>query len=411
MKEEQNALKVKLGVWYDRFKKYGCFLAGGAITSLFTNSEVNDYDIYFRNKELLSKFLEYEIRDRNWVKVVTDKAFSIESDGNKFQFIFFDYFDSAEDIFETFDFTVCMGAYDFKEEKFILGDNFLIDNAKRRIKFNPKTKFPIVSLMRLDKYKKKGYKTSKAEKLRIIFTIMQLKIETKEQLSSQIGGMYGERYDNILKDFDEGNISLPDVVEKISEFEETEDSFKLKHKPNFFSEDWDELWHKILGTKIKCFKYGGKIFKKNSYGDLEILCDEEDFEEEHDTSLYEITDSENLFNFPLKRYKYVRKLPDGRMVSFFNNSFEYKIGQFACDTSNGVYAADKDSLNLTTYANKEDKVCIEVLVLGIEDCFLGNRMSIDFTGVQQKFKKVLPVRVVPQKEINNEDNDEMEDFF
>lgn len=262
MREEQNALKVKLGRWYDKLKKYECFLAGGAITSLFTNSEVNDYDIYFRNKELLAKFLEYEIRDRNWVKVVTDKAFSIESDGNKFQFIFFDYFDSAEDIFETFDFTVCMGAYDFKEEKFILGDNFLIDNAKRRIKFNPKTKFPIVSLMRLDKYKKKGYKTSKAEKLRIIFTIMQLKIETKEQLSSQIGGMYGERYDNILKDFDDGNISLSNVVEKISEFEETEDSFKPKYTPDFDSEDWDELWHKILGTKIKCFKYGWQNFQK-----------------------------------------------------------------------------------------------------------------------------------------------------
>lgn len=154
----------------------------------------------------------------------------------------------------------------------------------------------------------------------------------------------------------------------------------------------------------------GKIFKKNSYGDLEILCDEEDFEEEHDTSLYEITDSENLFNFPLKRYKYVRKLPDDRMVSFFNNSFEYKIGQFACDTSNGVYAADKDSLSLTTYANKEDRVCIEVLVLSIEDCFLNGRTCVDFTGNQQKFKKILPVRVVPKEEIDD-DNDEMRDFF
>lgn len=400
MISEKNKLKAELGAWYQKFVKYKCFLAGGAITSLFTNTEVNDYDIYFRDKKILARFIENEIHNRNWVKVVTDKAFSIESDGKKFQFIFFDYFKSAEDIFETFDFTVCMGAYDFEKEEFALHEEFLLDNAKRRLIFNPKTRFPIVSLMRIDKYKKKGYKISKAEKLRIVFTIMQTKIETKEQLVSQIGGMYGERYDNIFKDLPDGEISLENVVEKISEYEETEDSFKPINTFDFDCEDWDECWHKILGEKISCFDFFGDIYKKNQYGNFEKLCKKEDFEEECNQSLYELCDSNSYFDLPLKRYKYVKKMPDGRLVSYYNNSFEYKIGEFV-SAENGIWVSDKGCLSFTTYANKEDKICIELFAFNLSDCIVKDKYDkiSNITGNQQRFSKMYVSRIVPEEEV------------
>lgn len=33
---------------YNKLKKYKCVIAGGAITSIFTKSKINDVDVYFR---------------------------------------------------------------------------------------------------------------------------------------------------------------------------------------------------------------------------------------------------------------------------------------------------------------------------------------------------------------------------
>lgn len=40
---------------YDTLKETKCVLAGGAITSLFTNREINDFDLYFTSKESLTQ--------------------------------------------------------------------------------------------------------------------------------------------------------------------------------------------------------------------------------------------------------------------------------------------------------------------------------------------------------------------
>lgn len=410
---ERNKLKSKLGKWYDKFKKYECFLAGGAITSIYTNTDINDYDIYFRNKECLAEFLKKEISFKNWVKVVTDKAFSIQENNLNIQFIHFGYFNSAEEIFDTFDFTVCMGAFDFKDEKFYFNEKFMEDNAKRRLSFNEKTRFPIVSLMRVEKYRKKGYKISKSEMLRIIFTIMQLKIENKKELKAQIGGMYGERYEEVLKDIPDGEIDLAQVVSKISEFEESENSFKpIMDIDPFSCDGWEEIQNRILGIKTKCFEYDGRIYKKSNEGKICYLCDSEKFEESNN---YEFCEIEEAIQFPLVRYKYVRKCEDG-LYSFFNPNFKYNVGKFVNDNNRGIYVSDKEDLKVTTYFDKPEKVLIELMVLNFEDALVSEEEEISLSGPAQTFGKVLVTRVVPKEEekeilsnIDDDDDDEEED--
>lgn len=45
-------------------KKYKCWIAGGAILSIFTGEEVNDVDVFFRSKE--DVFNVINARSGNW---------------------------------------------------------------------------------------------------------------------------------------------------------------------------------------------------------------------------------------------------------------------------------------------------------------------------------------------------------
>ena len=73
---EKNKLKAYIGKkQYELFKSYRCILAGGAITSLFTNRPINDLDIYFRCKDDVMQFFVNEIMSTNiWVLANTKKA-------------------------------------------------------------------------------------------------------------------------------------------------------------------------------------------------------------------------------------------------------------------------------------------------------------------------------------------------
>lgn len=68
-------LKGKLLQGFDKgflkvMKDNKCFIAGGAITSVCTNKEVNDYDIYFSNKEGLVKLIQW-VKEDAWCSFIT----------------------------------------------------------------------------------------------------------------------------------------------------------------------------------------------------------------------------------------------------------------------------------------------------------------------------------------------------
>lgn len=123
---EKNKLYNFLGTsLVNTLKQHKAYIAGGTITSLFSNNPVNDIDLYFRDEESLSELIEEIYDDSNdWVNALTSKALLVRVDDKEIQMIHFKYFEKAEEIFDTFDYTVCMGAFDFESEQFVLHEDF-----------------------------------------------------------------------------------------------------------------------------------------------------------------------------------------------------------------------------------------------------------------------------------------------
>ena len=198
-------------------KSAKCFIAGGAITSIFSNREINDIDVYFRDFNSLNKVLQaifkiYDGNDDGTFEPVfeeleshdliytnhTDKSILFTKGELKVQFIYFKFFNSAQEIFDTFDFTINMGAYDCDADSLVLHDSFLKDIAQRRLGINTATSFPIMSLLRVDKYKQRGYSISKKDFVNLCLAVNSLNFETWKQMQEAIGGMYGYVYTELF---------------------------------------------------------------------------------------------------------------------------------------------------------------------------------------------------------------------
>ena len=219
---EKNLIKNAIGEEvYDMLKDMKVVLAGGAITSIFSGAEVMDYDLYFTDKEGLSRLVaevfgvseEYHISNFDLIaKFATNRSMLCidKYNENKLQFIHYKVFKDAHDIFDSFDFEHVMGAFDFATEEFVFHDNFFKSLAQRNIVFNPNTDFPIMSLTRVQKYKERSYKISKAQMLRVAFTIAGRNYDSWEKVKSECAGMYGVAPDDL---FDETKpFSLEEVV-------------------------------------------------------------------------------------------------------------------------------------------------------------------------------------------------------
>lgn len=194
-------IQSSLGNVYDLLKEEKAFLAGGAITSLFCNREINDWDIYFRSKWSAGRVALDAYEDNEFLSShellfnsLTGKSLMCTSTETQasIQLITFQYFKDVASLFNTFDFTVCMGAYDFETETFILHPDFMMHNSQRFLKYNPKTAYPMISALRVQKYVDKGYTISKLEMMRILATISQIKIDSWGDAEEHLGGMYAQ---------------------------------------------------------------------------------------------------------------------------------------------------------------------------------------------------------------------------
>lgn len=171
----------------------GCYVAGGAITSVYTNMPINDYDIYPKSEAARNGAIIWAF-ENNFINIhSSSRALTfIDSDENRVQIAIFDEFESHQKIFDFFDFTVCMGAYDLDTKKFHLHEKFLIHCSQRYLSFNPNTKYPYASAWRVQKYKERGFTIGKIEFMKILIACANLPICSWEDLKEQIGGVYGE---------------------------------------------------------------------------------------------------------------------------------------------------------------------------------------------------------------------------
>lgn len=185
----------------DAAKNSEAYLAGGALTSLFTDSKINDFDFYFKDGNKCADFIE-SIQGAVVVLQVTKRSITLKENniGCIIQCIIFEYFDNAYNIFDKFDFTINMCAFDFSQNTFYMDDRFLPDLILRRLVINPNTLYPINTVFRIQKYKNRGYSISQEEILKLCILNSKQNIVTYGDLLNQISGIYGEEYLAIPKD-------------------------------------------------------------------------------------------------------------------------------------------------------------------------------------------------------------------
>lgn len=107
---EKNKLKAYLGEdLYSSLKKSKAIIAGGMISSLFTNKEINDVDVYFRDYDSLYLFAEQTLTGNHVVSHTKKATQFIQKYLDQqilVQIIHYRTYEKVEDIFDTYDFTV-----------------------------------------------------------------------------------------------------------------------------------------------------------------------------------------------------------------------------------------------------------------------------------------------------------------
>lgn len=177
------------------FKKHRVIVAGGAVVSVFNNTEINDYDVYCKSTDDVIALKEDLLVNGFVLKSDTVNAFTfIKVSGDHrlvVQLIKYDKFclESVDDTFKSFDFYCCMGAYDFEKSEFILHDRFLIDNLEKKLIFNPLSEYPICTLHRVLKYQKRGYSISGSEIVKLSLCIQGLVLNDYRDLRDQLQGI------------------------------------------------------------------------------------------------------------------------------------------------------------------------------------------------------------------------------
>lgn len=245
-------------------------VAGGALTSLFTNREVNDLDLYFRSHDSFERFCAYmsdggllkgdydltpdtngftptkrafrffkeldekgsfgamkhvedeegEVDDwescfdnddddtfdrKTYIRNIgmTDKSVMFSdsfNDAPVMQCIAFSTFKDSQEIFDKFDYTINMGAYNFKDEMWEFHRDFLKHNAQKVLVLNPGTDFPIISMLRASKYQTRGFTISRRETMKLGIAASKLKLESWEDAKAHLSGMYGTNVDELFND-------------------------------------------------------------------------------------------------------------------------------------------------------------------------------------------------------------------
>lgn len=273
---EYRELTKGMGDLYELSEKFGVVLAGGALTSVFTNKEINDFDLYFRGVEQFSGFLSGVLSGYYGyyrITSITDRSITIKDLGDsKVQLVYYRWYNTPEEIFKSFDFSINMGSLDFKESSFHLYKDFLKHNAQRYIEVNTSTDYPLKSVLRVEKYRDRGYEVSKAQVLSLLLKVNSLDISSWEDVISHCGGMYG--------------IDPKDIFDTEKEWSIEEAISQLNSLPLSAQKMKPDL-SKVIGVDISIWKeyekLQGKViedlYKRLSEGEVNYNTDIKSFKE------------------------------------------------------------------------------------------------------------------------------------
>lgn len=376
----KEGLKKALSPWDYAFKDNEVMVAGGLFTSLFTKQDVNDVDCYFRSKRQMLRFILDIAENESYPYFVniTDKSMTLTAPGEPtIQLIYFKYFDNLKEVFETFDFTISMCGYDYKTDEIETADDFWSDLAQRRLSFNPKTAFPLVSALRVNKFKDRGYNISRSQMIKIMLEVTKLDLKSPEDFVKHVGGHYGNAALKILQE--EGEFSLEKALEKLSEIEG--DSERNILFPNQFPEVTKDSMPlkamvRILATKnpleggwyrrmldertgaaeaVYCIDSrhigSGSLRKRSMPLNIALL-----FAKDKERKVAKIETTSGVY------FKHVQKTAEtGVYRSFHCPEFVYQLGKEKKD-EHGMYLCTKEHINNHTFSRKSDGTIIACLI-------------------------------------------------
>ena len=185
------------------FQELGVTICGGTILSLFTESKVNDIDLYVKeasNIPHVVAFLDMMFSNKdayNSINAVTFKR-RVKQRVYTVQLIT-KFVGEPAKIFEYFDFTITNACFDFTTGEFVFGDRFFADLGKRVLIYAGKSHYPICALHRINKYMARGFRAPGATLMHIALAIVQLKITNYGQLKEQLMGIDTSYLRNLLE--------------------------------------------------------------------------------------------------------------------------------------------------------------------------------------------------------------------
>lgn len=237
---QHNTEAAKLIQAASYFQPTGAMIAGGALTSIYTGQQINDVDLYFKSQEAFCRAVEAAYDDGLWCAAATDRAVTFVRDNNIIQLMHFGFFADAAAVFDAFDFTCCMAAFDLDTKEFVFHDDFLKHASQRHLSFHSGTRYPFGSLLRVLKYQARGYSIGKGDLLRIALACRKVELASWDDLAAAIGGQYGER---VSLD-GEGDFNIDAAMDVIAKGD-----FAIQAKGEDMPADADQLLDRIGLTR------------------------------------------------------------------------------------------------------------------------------------------------------------------
>lgn len=247
--------------------KNNTIITGGCIVSMFQNEPVNDFDIYFTNKETALKVVEYyvnlfnnrkkdgpkvEIEDfKESIKIyirsqgiAKDDDYEKESQSNqlmhlseyikdeqknqeknKYKPVFFTsnaitlsdkiqiiirFFGSPEEIHSNFDFVHCTNYWRSDTKKLYTNTDALESILSKNLYYNG-SKYPICSVFRTRKFIKKGWHINAGQYLKMAMQINELDLKNIEVLEDQLVGVDTAYFTEIIERIRKSKEENPDI--------------------------------------------------------------------------------------------------------------------------------------------------------------------------------------------------------
>ena len=223
-------------------------ITGGSIVSLLLNEKVNDYDIYFTNKETTKKVAEYFVKQFNNINIYNADDIQVKEDeetgrisifcrsngiaiGNnigkdttEYVPVFLStnaitltndiqlvlrFYGEPEEIHKNYDFIHATNYWTSKDNKLVLNPKALECILTKELLYNG-SKYPLCSIIRTKKFIGRGWTINAGQYVKMALQLNELDLTNPSVLEEQLTGVDSVYFTLFLRWFRENKQNIPD---------------------------------------------------------------------------------------------------------------------------------------------------------------------------------------------------------